>query len=78
MPVKKRITYNSDGSVTKRTTVSRKTLFGGTKSKTYVEKNNSTNRKGHSILLHLLLCCVVIGFFTIPYYTFSSRHYWHL
>ena len=35
-------------------------------------------QKGHSILLHLLLCAVGIGFFTIPYYTLSSRHYWHL
>ena len=36
-------------------------------------------QEGHSILLHLfLLFFCGIGLFTIPYYTFSKRHYWHL
>ena len=35
-------------------------------------------KKGHSILLHILLICVGVGFFTIPYYTISKGHYWHL
>ena len=49
--------------------------------------NNSTvvrNKKvvvkqhGHSIVFHLILCCFGIGMITIPYYTLSPRHYWHL
>ena len=43
---------------------------------------NSTvyvRQEGHSILLHLcLLFFCGIGIFTIPYYTLSKRHYWHL
>lgn len=34
-------------------------------------------QKGHSLILHILLCCVAVGFFTIPYYTLSKDHYWH-
>lgn len=34
-------------------------------------------QKGHSLILHILLCCIVVGFFTIPYYTISPNHYWH-
>ncbi len=70
--------HNADGSVTRRTTYSRKTVFGNTKSETYVERIPKGARKGHSILLHLLLCCVGIGLFTIPYYSLSARHYWHI
>ena len=43
---------------------------------------NSTvyvRQEGHSLLLHLcLLLFCGIGLFTIPYYTLSKRHYWHL
>ncbi len=35
-------------------------------------------QQGHSIVMHALLCCVGVGFFTIPYYTVSPNHYWHL
>ena len=35
-------------------------------------------QKGHSIILHILLCFVWIGFFTIPYYSISKKHYWHI
>lgn len=70
--------HNADGSITERTTYSRKTVFGNTKTESYVRKINADGRKGHSFLLHLLLCSVGIGLFTIPYYTFSSRHKWHL
>ena len=35
-------------------------------------------QKGHSLLLHIFLICFVIGLFTIPYYTISPNHYWHL
>lgn len=34
-------------------------------------------QQGHSLTLHILLCCVGIGFFTIPFYTISKNHYWH-
>lgn len=35
-------------------------------------------QQGHSLLLHILLCFCMVGFFTIPYYTKSKNHYWHL
>lgn len=35
-------------------------------------------QKGHSIILHILLCFVYVGFFTIPYYSISKKHYWHI
>lgn len=35
-------------------------------------------QKGHSIVKHAFLCLFLVGFFTIPYYTFSPNHYWHL
>ena len=34
-------------------------------------------QKGHSIIKHILLCCVGVGLFTIPYYSLSPNHYWH-
>ena len=34
-------------------------------------------QKGHSLVLHLFLCCFGIGLITIPYYTISKNHYWH-
>lgn len=34
-------------------------------------------QKGHSLILHLFLCCIGVGVFTIPYYTISKNHYWH-
>lgn len=34
-------------------------------------------QKGHSLFLHIMLCLVMVGFFTIPYYTISKNHYWH-
>lgn len=35
-------------------------------------------QKGHSILLHILLLFCGIGMITIPYYTVSKNHYWHI
>lgn len=35
-------------------------------------------QKGHSIVLHILLMAVGIGLFTVPYYSISKNHYWHL
>lgn len=35
-------------------------------------------QQGHSIVKHIFLCFIAIGFFTIPYYTISKNHYWHL
>lgn len=34
-------------------------------------------QKGHSIIKHVLLVFVVVGMFTIPYYSLSKNHYWH-
>jgi hypothetical protein len=34
-------------------------------------------QKGHSLTLHILLIFVVVGMFTIPYYSLSPNHYWH-
>lgn len=34
-------------------------------------------QKGHSLLLHILLLGIGVGFFTIPYYSISKNHYWH-
>lgn len=34
-------------------------------------------QKGHSLIKHLLLACIGIGLFTIPYYSISPNHYWH-
>lgn len=51
------------------------------KKKTSKEKTKAQyvrEQKGHSLLLHILLCMVVVGFFTIPYYSISKNHYWHL
>ncbi len=35
------------------------------------------NQKGHSLIKHILLCFVGVGFFTIPYISLSKGHYWH-
>jgi hypothetical protein len=35
-------------------------------------------QKGHSITKHLLLVCIGVGMITIPYYSFSPNHYWHI
>lgn len=40
--------------------------------------NYVRQQQGHSLVLHILLCGLVIGFFTIPYYSISKNHYWHL
>lgn len=34
-------------------------------------------QKGHSLILHILLLCIGVGFFTIPYYSISKNHFWH-
>lgn len=34
-------------------------------------------QKGHSLILHILLLGIGVGFFTIPYYSISKNHYWH-
>lgn len=39
--------------------------------------NYVREQKGHSIIKHILLCLVGVGFFTIPYYSISPNHYWH-
>ena len=78
MSIRTTTRHNADGSITKRTTYSRQTLFGNRKTESFVERIPADGKQGHSILLHLLLCCVGIGFITIPYYTLSSRHKWHL
>jgi len=39
--------------------------------------NYVRQQKGHSIIKHILLCCVGVGLFTIPYYSISPNHYWH-
>lgn len=47
--------------------------------KTAMDGANYTRvQKGHSIVIHILLCGVGIGFITIPYYSLSPNHYWHL
>ena len=40
--------------------------------------NYVRQQKGHSLTKHILLCFVMVGLFTIPYYTVSKNHYWHL
>lgn len=35
-------------------------------------------QKGHSLVLHILLIFVGVGMITIPYYSISKNHYWHL
>ncbi len=70
--------HNLDGTITKTTSYSHKTILGNTRTDTYVEKIQPVQKKGHSLILHLLLCAVGVGFITIPYYTLSSKHYWHL
>lgn len=34
-------------------------------------------QKGHSLTLHILLAFLIVGLFTIPYYSLSPNHYWH-
>ena len=47
--------------------------------KTAMDGANYTRvQKGHSIVIHILLCFVGIGLITIPYYSLSPNHYWHL
>ena len=36
------------------------------------------SKKGHSIILHILLAFAGVGIFTIPYISISKGHYWHL
>lgn len=38
---------------------------------------NIRQQKGPSLILHILLICVGIGFSTIPYYSLSKNHYWY-
>ena len=46
------------------------------------EARDGTNyvrqQQGHSIIKHILLIFVGVGMFTIPYYSISPNHYWHL
>lgn len=35
-------------------------------------------QKGHSLTLHILLIFVMVGMVTVPYYSVSPNHYWHL
>lgn len=35
-------------------------------------------QKGHSLTLHILLIFVVVGMVTVPYYSLSPNHYWHI
>ena len=34
-------------------------------------------QKGHSLILHILLAFVLVGFITIPVISISKNHYWH-
>ena len=71
----------SSGSKKTQETKKSTGLFGTSgKSATVVNKKKTivVKQHGHSITFHLLLCCFGIGFITIPYYTLSKRHYWHL
>ena len=34
-------------------------------------------QQGHSLIKHILLCLIGVGFITIPYYSISKNHYWH-
>lgn len=34
-------------------------------------------QQGHSLIKHILLCFVFVGFITIPYFTISKNHFWH-
>lgn len=42
------------------------------------QPKGKAGKQGHSLLLHILLCYVLVGFFTIPYYSISKKHYWHI
>lgn len=42
------------------------------------QANYVRQQKGHSLVLHIFLCMFMVGLFTIPYYTISKNHYWHL
>lgn len=44
---------------------------------TKASPNYIRQQKGHSLTKHILLCFVMVGFFTIPYYSISPNHYWH-
>lgn len=35
-------------------------------------------QKGHSLTLHILLIFVLVGMITVPYYSVSPNHYWHI
>lgn len=35
-------------------------------------------QKGHSLLLHIFLMLIGVGLITVPYYSISKNHYWHL
>lgn len=39
--------------------------------------NYVRQQKGHSVVKHILLCFIGVGFITIPYYSISPNHYWH-
>ena len=40
-------------------------------------RNYVRQQTGHSLIKHILLCFVMVGFITIPYYSISPNHYWH-
>ena len=52
-----------------------KAASSGHKERQAVEVHDG--RVGHSLTKHILLCFVFVGFFTIPYYSLSKKHYWH-
>lgn len=52
------------------------TKADGTKVKK--EVHYTREQKGHSLTLHILLCFVMVGMITIPYYSLSPNHYWHI
>ena len=41
-------------------------------------KTNASGRQGHSLVLHIFLISIGVGLFTIPYYSISKNHYWHI
>jgi hypothetical protein len=40
-------------------------------------RNYMRQQHGHSLIKHICLVFVVVGMFTIPYYSLSPNHYWH-
>lgn len=71
----------SGGSILSNNKPTQSGLFSTSKQSPTVVTQKKTvivKQHGHSIVVHLILCCFGIGLLTIPYYTLSKHHYWHL